>query len=640
MIPFLRIASLVVLAPLASWAQQSTPKIFPPPAPTTWLPVGCRVPPSNDPHFLSREGYRFLHGDALATDELSRAIPPVMKEGWTAETATYNATGPVFDGAGNVYFSPLSPFENVVLISLDAATGARRWAIAGTGAPPGGSTPIVLADPDGGDDIIYLTLYDRALAVRADGTVVWDVETGLTYDGVNVLDAAVMGTNYLPAFDAIVSVTLDGHMMIFDRATGAALLPAPHELPGERSPDPAPTLPQGVLDAADAQFRTLVNLPENSIDQLIDIALGNDVEVANMFSIDPVTGRMWVVATAPDGEDGTVDGISAYGALYGLDLIAGGTGLQIVEGCRRTFAGGSATTPALPPDGSRVYVGDNDGVLIAVDRDCNDLWEVPLPSQIFGSIAVSSDNAEVYASTQAGIAKVVDHDTFAELAWHANLDLFNLAPSAVNLNLNLVAIGANGLGFQAGAGGILNGVALPNPLGVGVLDRDTGQVRSFVLGGEETIAAINTGPDGSLYLGNSPLRRIFSRVLGISSRPLLGGITKYAADRPDLLMRDAACAASARVVNAREHQDECPDSARADARQARELVAQARANAQAAIDDGLIRDKRWAYLDRRLAGADEQLALAETTLDRRLLRAKPKLRVACRSLTRMAAENP
>ena len=37
-----------------------------------------------------------------------------------------------FDSDGNLYFAPLLPYEDVVMISVDPDTGARRWAIAGT----------------------------------------------------------------------------------------------------------------------------------------------------------------------------------------------------------------------------------------------------------------------------------------------------------------------------------------------------------------------------------------------------------------------------------------------------------------------------------------------------------------------------
>jgi hypothetical protein len=42
---------------------------------------------------------------------------------------------------------------------------------------------------------------------------------------------------------------------------------------------------------------------------------------------------LWVAATASDAEDGTVDGVSEFGALYRLGVVAGTAGLQVEEVC-------------------------------------------------------------------------------------------------------------------------------------------------------------------------------------------------------------------------------------------------------------------------------------------------------------------
>ena len=81
-----------------------------------------------------------------------------------------------------------------------------------------------LANP--GEQIIYLVLYDRAIAVEPDGTIVWDVATGLTQTG-SVFGNGVIGTNYVPQIDAIAALTVDGNVFLLDRATGAQLMAAP-----------------------------------------------------------------------------------------------------------------------------------------------------------------------------------------------------------------------------------------------------------------------------------------------------------------------------------------------------------------------------------------------------------------------------
>jgi hypothetical protein len=488
-----------------------TAKVFPPPGRTTWTPVGCRVPDVEQPVLASRAAWRSLHSDEVNTDEVSIAYAPVFEADWLAEPLTWNPTGPVFDDVGNLYFVPFQPHEPVALVSLRAADGSRRWSIPNTtGAPAGAGTPLVLDDPDAaGDDVVYVGLYDRAFAVRPDGSVVWDAPTGLT--GTPVV---VFGVNYHAGADAIVGLAQDGFIYALDWRTGAPVLNAPYQLPGAPAP-PGPPLvvPAAVQACAESELALLADLGGTSIATVIDILLGNRVEVANYFSIDPVAGRLWVAATAADAEDGVVDGVSQLGALYGLDLVPNGGGYDVVEACHRPFVGGSASTPALPRDGSRVYVGDNVGNLLAIDTSCNDIWTLPVGGQITGSVGVAADNREVYASTMTSIHRVIDQGTSASIAWTANPDVFDLAAGQLTFNQNLVGIGANGIAFQAGAGIPFGTRPLTITTGMGLLDRETGAVRYFAAGLDETVAVMSTGPDGALYIGNSPIRRLFTYCL-------------------------------------------------------------------------------------------------------------------------------
>src|SRR6185437_701271 len=192
------LAALALSAPNIAAAATPTPRHVDPPGATDWKPAGCRAVPTVDPVVGAYDRWHLLHGDVLSRNEVSIALAPVFKATWNAEPDTFNVAGVTFDHAGNLYFSPFLPHENVVLISLDPATGARRWAIPGTGAPAGAVAPMVLADPDHpGDEVVYVALYDRAVAVRTDGTVVWDVPTGLTL-APELTHAAVPGINYDP----------------------------------------------------------------------------------------------------------------------------------------------------------------------------------------------------------------------------------------------------------------------------------------------------------------------------------------------------------------------------------------------------------------------------------------------------------
>lgn len=632
----IRVALPILL--LAGIAFGQTAKDYGTPGVTPWVPGGCRAVAATNAVTPAPIASRNLHADGIASDEVSIALAPRFHEAWTAEGATYNVTGPVFDSAGNLYFAPLRPYENVALVSLDPATGARRWAVPGTGAPAGSSAPMVLRDPGSpGGEIVYLALYDRVLAVRTDGTTVWDVPSGLDLSSASgALDAGVLGTNYAPSTDAVVGLAKDGHVFAVDRATGAPVLNAPYALPGEKTPPGTPlALPPSLVTAAEDLLQGLVDMPDGSLQGLVSVLLGNDSEVSNMFSVDPWTSRLWIAATAPDAEDGTIDGRSELGALFRLEFVPSGTRYDLVEACHRSFAGGTASTPTLSADGARIYLGDNFGKLIAVRDDCTDAWELDLGAQIFGSVAVTADGHEIYASTAAFIAKVIDEGTSGRLVWTATIDPFTgLGPGQRNFNLNLVTAAANGLAFQAGAGTIAaTGTVLPAAVGVGIIDRATGTIRSFTAGGEETVAVMDVGPDGAMYVGNSPLRRLFAQVLGLSPAPIRGGITKFVPERLDLLLRDIGCAGEARARNARRNVKVCPASAAADRGQLVDLVTQARGALPGAIAAGDLDAKEASKVTKALDRSVVVLADVDAAhLARTLSRARGALRRVCRVL--------
>ncbi len=602
-----------------------TPKPYDPPDKTTWAPDGCRLVPSDSPVLGSpTEYFRALHADTMNSDELSIAFAPVFEYEWIAETDMYIAEGPTFDGDGNLYFSPVAPGEDVILVSLDPETGSRRWAVSGTGLY-GGGAPLVLNDPlSPADQIIYNGGYDRAVAVQPDGTVLWDAATGLPAPpppSDDLVSCHCFGLNYHVQADTLIGLTGDGSIYVLDRATGVQLLAAPYVVPGEPSPPrPTTSLPDNVVEKANDALRALLGAfpPESTpLGTLTDVLLGFDTKVANYFSVDAHTGRLWVVATAPDAEDGTVDGISEYGALYCLELLtAGGPPYTINELFHTSFEGGSGSTPTLNADGTRVYIGDNISNLIAMDTsDGSVIWQLDVGSQIFGSIGVASDNGEVYASTAEAVIKVIDQGTFGEEIWRTAADGYN--PGAgQNFNLQLATVGANSLFVHSGAGLLVNDYPMPLKVGIGSLDRETGAVRYFADGPEESVSAISTGPDGSVYLGHSPLRRAVAwgmfGELGWTE-PITGGVGKYAARRLDLLIRDAACAAAARALNAHSNEGICPASAETDIRQIQGLVDQCRRSSAKAIADGDLTPADWTTLDGYLTDAEASLALG--TLD-------------------------
>jgi outer membrane protein assembly factor BamB len=576
----------------------------------------------------SRATWRSLHSDVRSSDEITGSLAPVFETEWISEPDTYNPTGPVFDSEGNVYFSPLAPIEPVIMISIDPADGSRRWAIpATTDAVPGFHTPLVLKDPtDADEEALFLVLADRAIAVRPDGTTIWDVPVPLP------ADSHIIGIQYHAPSDSLIAASTTGYLVGVARATGDVTLP-PVELPGEVSPTPPSTLPIPVAICLQQKIAQLADLASAglTIVDFINILLGNNIEVANSFSIDPNSGRLWVASTAPDEADGIVDGISEFGALYGIDLVPDGSQYGANQVCRADFLGGTAATPAIKADGTRIYAADNDTSVLAYDaQDCSEIWSLDVGEQVFGSIGVSSDNQELYASSRSAVRQLFDRGDHAELGWSSTPEVFNIPPPLQGVlqhfNLLLAGVSATGVSVQVGVGVRTPPRDLPFQQAIVVLDRQTGEPKWAAEGLDESVAVMSMAPNGSSYIGNSPLRRIIALCIlelqeagiispiiplpfppaAITPQPV-GGITKYGTQRADLLIRDAVCAAEDRAANASSYRSVCSDSAQADIVQIRDLIDQARGVAPKAIEDGDLTASQWARIDKELGKAERKL---------------------------------
>ena len=203
---------------------------------------------------------------------------------------------------------------------------------------------------------------------------------------------------------------------------------------------------------------------------------------------------------------------------------------------------------------------------------------------------------------------MIDGGTTAAIKWSADLDVFDLGAGQVVFNQNLAGIGANGIAFQAGAGIVAGASRLTLTTGMGILDRLTGKVRHFAGGLDETVAVMSSGPDGALYIGNSPIRRPFAKCLVPTLEPLVGGIRKWKPTRLDLLLRDAACAGADRARNARRNRKTCPASVADDQVQLAQLATQSRGAAVTALAAGDISATEKARVDRWLDRVERKQA--------------------------------
>eukprot|EP01126_Amoeba_proteus_P020288 TRINITY_DN2068_c0_g2_i2.p1 TRINITY_DN2068_c0_g2~~TRINITY_DN2068_c0_g2_i2.p1 ORF type:complete len:638 (+),score=157.11 TRINITY_DN2068_c0_g2_i2:743-2656(+) len=509
-----------------------------------------------------------MHGDISNHDDLWSAAAPVFKLDWTVETHMFIPEGPTLDNEGNLYFSPFFPSESISLVSLDAKTGKRRWTIEDPKGKSGGGAPLVLNDPDRpGRQIIYHATYETAWAIYPNGTILWKRSTGLVYP-IRERDLThVWGINYHPKTDSLLGVTADAKVFVLDRKSGLSRLSSPFQLPGSpsRNPNtvkPSPWLVHRGNQETDKVFGKINSGKQSILETIINAIFGDSTMVANFYCVDPSTGRIYIAATAPDEEDGVKDGFSLDGALYMLELVDSSQVvrednlLELKLMKSYTFSGGTGSTPTMAPDSSRMLVSDDNNNIIALDKDLNFLWKVDVGHQVAASVACSHDNREIYAVTAKDVFRIQDEGDHAYIKWKANLNAY---PDVENVNALTPTITANGIVVSIGAQKPLPGRVAQNGVmfrvGMALLDRETGGIRYFSEGREESISISVIGPDGSYYQALSPTRRaiargVFGSILGdFVIPPLSGGISKYKPFRNDLLIRDITCACYFRVKN-------------------------------------------------------------------------------------------
>jgi hypothetical protein len=598
--PLTLIATILSLA--SSGCSSSSPSDAPgvPNEVTSWAPVGARTVGDYEYDVIPQpNAFHTMHAGPNNTDNVWVATAPMMELDWVSEINFFIPEGPTFDNEGNLYFSPLFPqlpAFDISLVSLDAETGRTNWEIEGNGSNAGSGAILILNDPDNvGKQIIYHMTYTEAMALRPDGTEIWREKTDLMLPPVVPNERSTthsFGFNYHPQTDSVIGLTMNGEILAFDRLTGAQVAPM-GQIPGSPAVSEVPPIPPSIVAASNALTDAVFGTTPSGLSffsVIIDVIFGGGSLVTNFFAIDPNTGLIVVAATADDEADGTMDGLSEFGAIYSLELADDGDGgleFRILNSAE--FMGGTGSTPSISEDGSRVYVSDNVGNLIAFDTELREHWRYNVGELIAASIAVSPDNHELYAVTRRDVFKLTDLGDSARLDWTATLDAFGGDPDVeIEFNALTPTITANGIAVSVGGGESVLGTPVMLQVGVGLLDRVTGNLRSFTVGSEESIAVTSIGPDGGIYTASSPVRRVSGKALNPDNpevADIIGGISRYKPIRNDLLARDATCAAGVRARNAATIADSAPASAAQDIRQIEVLIVQSRAAIDRAVAD-------------------------------------------------------
>jgi len=584
---------------------------------TQWAPVGARTAGDYAYDIIPEpNGFHTMHVGPNNSDNVWVALAPELELDWVAEQSFYIPEGPTYDNEGNLYFSPLFPQEDVSLVSLDAETGARNWAIEGNGSNAGSGAVLILNDQDNpGAQIIYHATYTEVMALRPDQTELWRSPTGLTLPPVVPGERSTthsFGFNYHPQTDSMVVVMMGGEILAFDRTSGDPV--AAGQIPGSPAVSESNTLPQNVIDASNALTDEVFGQTPSGLSffsVIVDVIFGGGSVITNYFAIDPNSGKIYVAATDEDAADGMEDGFSERGALYLLELVDDGAGeLEFEIGSSVTFMGGTGSTPTVSEDGNRVFVSDNVGNVIALSSDLEELWRYELDAPAAASIGVSPDNGEIYAVTRKDVYKLIDNGDSASLDWIAALDAFADDPDIeVEFQALTPTITANGIAISVGGGVLVADREVMLKVGVGLLDRVTGELRSFTLGREESIAITSVAPNGGVYTASSPVRRAGGKALYPDlAEDVIGGISRYEPVRNDLLARDATCAAGVRARNAATIADAAPQSSEQDVRQIRTLIEQAQSALARAVMDGDLAAGEATLLDTALEAVAQSLS--------------------------------
>jgi hypothetical protein len=587
---------------------------------TQWAPEGARTVGDYAYEVIPRpDQFHTMHVGPNNTDNVWVALAPELELDWVAETSFYIPEGPTYDNEGNLYFSPLFPKENVSLVSLDAETGERNWAIEGNGTSNGGSGAIlVLNDSENeGKQLIYHCTYTEAMAIRPDGTILWETATGLELPDIVPGERETthsFGFNYHPQTDSVVALMISGEILAFDRLTGDLL--ATGQVPGSPALSDLPPVPTELAEKADALMDEVFGTTPSGLSffsLILEVIFGGGSVITNYFAIDPNTGRIFVAATDEDAADGTVDGLSERGAIYSFDLgDDGNDGLLFELVDSLTFEGGTGSTPSVSEDGTRVYISDNVGNVIALSRELEELWRYDVGDLVAASVGVSPDNRELYAVTRSDVFKLIDNGDSATLDWIATFGAYTGDPEIeVEFQALTPTITANGIAVSVAGGKRVVTTDVILKVGVGLLDRDTGELRGFALGREESIAVTSVAADGGIYTSSSPLRHAAGKAqFPELTDDVIGGISRYKPIRNDLLARDASCAAGVRARNAATLTDSATASAEQDIEQIRALIEQSGAALGRGVSEGSVASEAAESLNEELEAIESGLSIA------------------------------
>ncbi|GAB5452915.1 MAG: PQQ-binding-like beta-propeller repeat protein [Halioglobus sp.] len=346
--------------------------------------------------FYNIDSWPTIHGDARNSDTAPAPGFADIDALWTRDFPGNIAAAATIDNGGQVYVTTTGANTTGAchLFVLDLATGADQWCSSEVNRWVVGSS--VLIDLDGnlfvGDDEAMHS-FDR------DGNLRWETPT------VGAAISAQFLTN-----GHLIFVTHIGQIVVLDRGTGALITPVYELVPGETY-----VLGTGLNDC---------------------LFGGPACPSANTLSVDSASGRFFVTLRPPGAATAE---LVAMQYNYGTDQIS-------PVWSNSTLAGGTASSPVISADGTRIYVNDNGGNYLALSAATGAvIWQVNIGFAPAGSPSVNANGRGIPAGASGSqLLAVQDNGSTGSIAW-TNSAMVNLGiPVQAEDNVVYAAVRAPG----------------------------------------------------------------------------------------------------------------------------------------------------------------------------------------------------
>jgi outer membrane protein assembly factor BamB len=310
-------------------------------------------------------GWSAVHADAANTDYSSVDGAADLEPAWDRALGGRINLGATFDREGRVYVTTDAP--GCHLYVLDPGTGETIWCSDAVDRYAVMSAPLL--DRDGH---AYLADSEAMRAFDPDGDVLWKTP----------ISGVPLSAQFTPD-GRVVFVTHLGTVYVLDRTTGAPAV-APLELN-----------PGATFDPAAGLWACARGTPE--------------CPSANTPAIDPRSGLLVFTFWAPG---------APRASLVAMDVTEGARPAIEPRWQNDSLPGGSASSPDLSADGTRVYVNDNVDSLHALDTATGEVvWSYPIGYAPGGSASLSPDGLIMPAGGSRAVMAIQDDGRRARLAW-------------------------------------------------------------------------------------------------------------------------------------------------------------------------------------------------------------------------------